>query len=135
MPSVGMLDVRLNCFHLLQRHIPLYFCTSHGFHAQAVLNEVNGNKRGKERLCTSRSSSHFVAPPRSKEREEQGGCVQMEEAKTAECRSKLSAEQRKGRQQEEPKTKMKATEKDEFSTLQIDTFDTRLVKAATERRR
>ncbi|KAH7818973.1 uncharacterized protein MONOS_4400 [Monocercomonoides exilis] len=50
-------------------------------------------------------------------------------------RSKLSAEQRKWRQQEEPKAKTKKKEKDEFCTLQIDAFDTRLAHSATERRR
>ncbi|KAH7827299.1 uncharacterized protein MONOS_15837 [Monocercomonoides exilis] len=58
----------------------------------------------------------------------------MEEAKKADFRSKLSAEQRKGRKQEEPKAKTKTKEKDEFHTSQIDTFNTRLAQVATERR-
>ncbi|KAH7825721.1 uncharacterized protein MONOS_9131 [Monocercomonoides exilis] len=79
-----------------------------------------------------RANSFFVAPPRSEEREVQ---VQMEEAKKVDFRSKLGAEQRKGRQQEEPKAKTKTNEKDEFCTSQIDAFDTRLPQAITERRR
>ncbi|KAH7818049.1 uncharacterized protein MONOS_5077 [Monocercomonoides exilis] len=59
----------------------------------------------------------------------------MEDAKKADFRSKLSSEQRKGRQQEEPKAKTKKKEKGEFCTSQIDAFDTRQVQAATERRR
>ncbi|KAH7822237.1 uncharacterized protein MONOS_13833 [Monocercomonoides exilis] len=48
--------------------------------------------------------------PRSEEREVQ---VQMEEAKKVDFRSKLSAEERKGRQQEEPKAKTKTKQKDD----------------------
>ncbi|KAH7819176.1 uncharacterized protein MONOS_3230 [Monocercomonoides exilis] len=59
----------------------------------------------------------------------------MEKAKKADFRSKLISEQRKGRQQEEPKAKTKKKEKDEFCSLQIDDFDTKLAHAATERRR
>ncbi|KAH7820730.1 uncharacterized protein MONOS_5363 [Monocercomonoides exilis] len=59
----------------------------------------------------------------------------MEEAKKVDFRSQLSSEQRKGRQQEEPNVKTKTNEKDEFCTSQIDAFDTRLARAATERRR
>ncbi|KAH7823412.1 uncharacterized protein MONOS_4683 [Monocercomonoides exilis] len=59
----------------------------------------------------------------------------MKEAKKADFRSKLSAEQRIGRQQEEPKAKTKKKEKDEFCTSQIDALNTRLPQEATERRR
>ncbi|KAH7820957.1 uncharacterized protein MONOS_11589 [Monocercomonoides exilis] len=72
-----------------------------------------------------------MTPPRSEER---GVQVQMEEAKKADFRSKLSAEQKEGNQKEEPKAKTKM-EKDEFCTSQIYTFDSRLQHAATERRR
>ncbi|KAH7814815.1 uncharacterized protein MONOS_11377 [Monocercomonoides exilis] len=71
----------------------------------------NGRGRGKELQGTLRSSARFMIPPRSEEREVQ---VQMEEAKKAEFIRKMSAEQRKGRQQEEPKAKKKTNEKDEF---------------------
>ncbi|KAH7826450.1 uncharacterized protein MONOS_14381 [Monocercomonoides exilis] len=57
----------------------------------------------------------------------------MEEAKKADFRSKLSAEQRIGRQQEEPKAKTKTKEKDEFYTSQIDTFNARLAQAAEKK--
>ncbi|KAH7825963.1 uncharacterized protein MONOS_9404 [Monocercomonoides exilis] len=80
MPSVGLLDVHLNCFPLLQQHIPLSFSTSYGFHTPAVLNRVNeanrhrmrnGGGRGKELQGTLRSSACFMTPPRS---EEKGEC-------------------------------------------------------------
>ncbi|KAH7817344.1 uncharacterized protein MONOS_15424 [Monocercomonoides exilis] len=72
-----------------------------------------------------------MTPPRSEER---GVQVQMEEAKKADFRSKLSVETRKGRQQEEPKAKTKKKEKGEFRTSQIVSFDTRLAHASTERK-
>ncbi|KAH7818113.1 uncharacterized protein MONOS_18056 [Monocercomonoides exilis] len=71
----------------------------------------------------------------AKKRRERRVRVQMEEAKKVDIRSKLSAEQRKGRQQEEPKAKKKTNEKDEIFLLQIDIFDTRVSQEAKERRR
>ncbi|KAH7822730.1 uncharacterized protein MONOS_7802 [Monocercomonoides exilis] len=68
----------------------------------------NGSWREKELQGTLRSSARFMTPPRSEEREVQ---VQMEEAKKADFRCKLSAEQRKGRQKEEPKLVQAATER------------------------
>ncbi|KAH7825588.1 uncharacterized protein MONOS_16562 [Monocercomonoides exilis] len=141
MHSVASLNMDLNCFPLPQKRIPLCFSTSYGFRAPAVLNRVNeanghrtrnGGGRGKEIQGTLRSSARLMIPPRSEEREVQ---VQMEEAKKAEFIRKMSAEQRKGRQQEEPKTKMKTKEKEEFHSSQVGTFDTRLTQASTERRR
>ncbi|KAH7829098.1 uncharacterized protein MONOS_9481 [Monocercomonoides exilis] len=141
MHSAASLNVHLNCFPLLQWRIPLCFRFSYSFSAPAVLNSVNevnghrmrnGGGRGKELQGTLYSSARFMILPRSEEREVQ---VQMEEAKKADFRSKLSSEQRKGRQQEEPKAKTKKKEKDEFCTSQIDAFDTRLPQAVTERRR
>ncbi|KAH7825537.1 uncharacterized protein MONOS_12253 [Monocercomonoides exilis] len=141
MHSAASLNLHLNSFPFLQQYIPLCFSTSYKFHVPAVLNRVNeanghrmGNSsgRGKELQGTLRSSARFMTPPRSEEREVQ---VQMEEAKKVDFRSKLSAEQRKGRQQEEPKAKTKTNEKDEFCTSQIDAFDTGLPQAVTERRR
>ncbi|KAH7830551.1 uncharacterized protein MONOS_1514 [Monocercomonoides exilis] len=141
MHSVASLNVHLNCFLIPQRRIPLCFSTWYGFRAPAVLNKVNevnghitrnGGGRGKELTGTLRSSARFMIPPRSEEREVQ---VQMDEARKADFRSKLSAEQRKGRQQEEPKAKTKKKEKDEFCTSQIDALDTRLPQAVIDRRR
>ncbi|KAH7825466.1 uncharacterized protein MONOS_2393 [Monocercomonoides exilis] len=141
MPSVGLLNVHLDFFPLPQQSIPLYFSTSYGFRAPAVLNRVdeanghrmrNGGGRGKELQGTLRSSARFMTPPRSEEREVQ---VQMEEAKKAENSDKLSFEQSKGRQQEEPKEKTTMKKKDEFCTSQINAFDTRLAQIATERKR
>ncbi|KAH7815303.1 uncharacterized protein MONOS_14597 [Monocercomonoides exilis] len=115
--------------------------TSFNFRALSVLkgvNEVNGHRmrsgsgRGKELQGTLRSSARFMTPPRSEER---GVQVQMKEAKKVHFRSKLSAEQKKGRQMEKPKAKTKTKEKNEFCTSQIETFDTRLAHAVTERRR
>ncbi|KAH7821274.1 uncharacterized protein MONOS_8982 [Monocercomonoides exilis] len=114
------------------------FCTLDDFRSPAVLDGVNGHRmrngsgRGKELFGTLRSSTCFITPPRSEER---GVRVQMEEAEKGDFRSKLSAEERKGRQQEEPKAKTKTKEKEEFFIYQIGTFDTRLSRASTERRR
>ncbi|KAH7817424.1 uncharacterized protein MONOS_6893p2 [Monocercomonoides exilis] len=125
MHSAASLNVHLNCFPIPQRRIPLCFSTSNGFRAPSVLigvNEANGHRmrngsgRGKELQGTLRSSARFMTPPRSEEREVQ---VQMKEAKKADFRSKLSAEQRIGRQQEEPKAKTKKKEKDEFCTHKL----------------
>ncbi|KAH7822636.1 uncharacterized protein MONOS_5603 [Monocercomonoides exilis] len=70
--------------------------------------------------------------PRSEER---GARIQEDEAKKAEYSCKMNAVQRKVKQFEEPKAKMKKKEKDEFCTLQIDAFDTRLAQAVTEWKR
>ncbi|KAH7820793.1 uncharacterized protein MONOS_15757 [Monocercomonoides exilis] len=119
-------------------HILQYFGASNRFGAQAALNGLNGHRMrngrggGKELQDTLRSSSFFMTPPKGEER---GVRVQMEEAKKADFRSKLSEEQRKGRQQEEPKAKMKTKENDDICTSQIDAFETRLAHAATERKR
>ncbi|KAH7821020.1 uncharacterized protein MONOS_14676c1 [Monocercomonoides exilis] len=86
----------------------------------------------QELTGTLRSSARFMIPPRSEEREVQ---VQMEEAKKADFRSKLSIDKRKGKQQGESKAKTKKKEKDEFCASHIETFDTKLAHAATERRR
>ncbi|KAH7828694.1 uncharacterized protein MONOS_10598 [Monocercomonoides exilis] len=60
-----------------------------------------------------------MTPPRCEER---GVRVQMEEAKKADFRSKLSAETRKGRKQKEPKAKTKKKEKDDtLSSAQLHT--------------
>ncbi|KAH7821549.1 uncharacterized protein MONOS_4459 [Monocercomonoides exilis] len=141
MHSVASLNVHLNCFLIPQRRIPLFFSTSFNFLALSELNGLseknghrmrNGRGRGKELQGALCSSARFMTQQRSEEREVQ---VQMEEAKKVDFRSKLSAEQRKGRQQEEPKAKTKKKEKDEFCTSQIDALDTRLPQASTERRR
>ncbi|KAH7828730.1 uncharacterized protein MONOS_15580 [Monocercomonoides exilis] len=119
MHSAASLNVHLNCFPLPQRRIPLRFSTSYGFRAPAVQNRVNeanwhltrnGSGRGKELQGTLRSSSRETIPPRSEENEVH---VQMEEAKKVDFRSKLSSEQKKGKQLEEPKAKTKAKEKDD----------------------
>ncbi|KAH7819434.1 uncharacterized protein MONOS_17946 [Monocercomonoides exilis] len=69
----------------------------------------NGSGRGKELQGTLRLSARLMTSPRSEEREAH---VQMEEAKKVDFRSKLGAEQRKVRQQEDPKAKTKTKEKD-----------------------
>ncbi|KAH7822909.1 uncharacterized protein MONOS_14149 [Monocercomonoides exilis] len=122
--------------------VPSSTSSSYSFSALAVLNVLkgvneanvhrmrNGSGRGKVLLGSLRSSARFMTPPRSEER---GVQIQMEEAKNAERRCKLSAEQSKGRQKEDPNTKTK--QKDEFCTFKIKAFDPRLAHAATERRR
>ncbi|KAH7824803.1 uncharacterized protein MONOS_7220 [Monocercomonoides exilis] len=60
-PSVGLLNVHLNCFPLPQRRIPLCFSTLYGFRSPAVLNELKGNEKGKDLPAISHSSSHFAA--------------------------------------------------------------------------
>ncbi|KAH7815813.1 uncharacterized protein MONOS_15243 [Monocercomonoides exilis] len=119
-------------------HTLQYFGASNRFGAQAALNGLNGHRmrngggRGKELRGTLHSSARFMTSTRS---EEKALHVKMEEAKKADFGSKLSAEQRKGRKQEEPKAKKKTKKKNEFCTSQIDAFNTRLAQSTTERRR
>ncbi|KAH7829162.1 uncharacterized protein MONOS_11158 [Monocercomonoides exilis] len=103
MHTAASLNVHLDFLLLPRQNIPPCFRSLFGFRAPAVLNgvnEVNGHRmrngggRGKELQGTLRSSARFMTPPRSEER---GVQIQMEEAKKADFRSKLSFEQRIGR--------------------------------------